>query len=295
MFLYWFTPRTGHRVLFTRWLLNNFSDFFHIWMDWWTWPIDYLIRFRSIFVVILTLDFQGQIRNLICLGQKWLDCHETKSKHINWNLSLKCEYRTWSWPWPWPWSFKVKYGIHYILAKNGPIATKQKKTQTYRLNFKPQMWPSDLTLAVTLTLNFQGQIWYLLYLSQKWSDYHETKSRHIDWTLGLKCDHWIWPWLWPWLWIFKVKNAKNGLIATKWKVHIYIELKASVTIKFDLGHDLERWGVRIYRIVTGMTSDVGVPSTRLVLIKISIKLDPMGPIENNSVLVLVMACWQTVY
>ena len=37
-----------------------------------------------------------------------------------------------------------------------------------------------------------------------------------------------------------------------------------MTIKFDLGHDLERWGVRIYRTVTGVTSDVGVPSTRLV-------------------------------
>ena len=29
------------------------------------------------------------------------------------------------------------------------------------------MWPSDLTLAVTLTLNFTGQMWNLLYLSQK--------------------------------------------------------------------------------------------------------------------------------
>ena len=37
-----------------------------------------------------------------------------------------------------------------------------------------------------------------------------------------------------------------------------------MTIKFDLGHDLERWGVWIYRIVTGVTSDIGVPSTRLV-------------------------------
>ena len=37
-----------------------------------------------------------------------------------------------------------------------------------------------------------------------------------------------------------------------------------MTIKFDLGHDLERWGVRIYRIVT---SDVGVLSTYLVDVK----------------------------
>ena len=45
------------------------------------------------------------------------------------------------------------------------------------------MWPSGLTLTMTLTLNFQGQIWNLLYLRQKWSDCYETKSKHIDWTL----------------------------------------------------------------------------------------------------------------
>ena len=28
--------------------------------------------------------------------------------------------------WPWYWIFKVKYGIWYISAKNGPVATKQK-------------------------------------------------------------------------------------------------------------------------------------------------------------------------
>ena len=56
------------------------------------------------------------------------------------------------------------------------------KKQTYWLNSRPQMWPWGLTLAMTLTLNLQGQIWNLLYLSQKWSDCHETKSKHIDWT-----------------------------------------------------------------------------------------------------------------
>ena len=140
-----------------------------------------------------------------------------------------------SWPWP---IFKVKYGICYISAKNGPIATKQKvnisielwasnvtigfdlghnldlefsrsnmefaisqpkvvrlpqnERQTYRLDARPQMWPSSLTLTMTLTLNFQGQIWNLLYLSQKWSDCHKTKkqtyrmnSRPQMWPMGL--------------------------------------------------------------------------------------------------------------
>ena len=106
--------------------------------------------------------------------------------------------------WPWPRFFKVKYGICYISAKNGPIATKRKaniaielwgsnvtsgfdlghdldlefsrsniefaisqpkmvrlprnEKQTYQLNSGAQMWPVGLTLAMTLTLNFQGQI-----------------------------------------------------------------------------------------------------------------------------------------
>ena len=94
------------------------------------------------------------------------------------------------------------------------------------------MWPSVLTLAMTLTLNFQGQIWNLLYLSQKWSDCHETKSKHIDWSQDLKCDHRVWPWTWPWPWKFKVKygiaiSAKNGPIATKRKANTSIELLAS--------------------------------------------------------------------
>ena len=98
--------------------------------------------------------------------KKWSDCHETKSKHNDWTLGLKCEH---------------------------PV------------------WP----LAMTLTLNFQGQIWNLLYLSQKWSDCHEMKSKHIDWMQGLKYDHLVWPWPWPWPWFFKVKYG-ICYISQKW-------------------------------------------------------------------------------
>ena len=80
------------------------------------------------------------------------------------------------------------------------------------------------------------------------------KSKHNDWSLGLKCDHWVWPWPWPWPWIFMVKyricyiSAKNDPIATNQKANMSIELKASnVTIRFDLGHDLDlefsRWNM----------------------------------------------------
>ena len=115
------------------------------------------------------------------------------------------------------------------------------KKQTYRFNSRPQMWPWGLTLTMALTLNFQGQIWNLLYLIQKASDCHETKSKHMDGTHGLQCDHGVWPWPWPRPWIFKVKH---GIC--------YISIKSDPKIRCK---DVQ---------VTGVTSDVGVPSTHLV-------------------------------
>ena len=125
--------------------------------------------------------------------------------------------------------------------------------QTHQLNSRLQMGPSGLTLAMTLTLNFQGQRWNWLYLIQKWSDCHETKSEHIDWTLGLKCDHQIWHWPWPWPWIFKVKyeicyiSTKSGPIATRRKANILIwTLGLKFDNGFDLGHDLDIW---IFKVI----------------------------------------------
>ena len=109
---------------------------------------------------------------------------------------------------------------------------------------------------MTLTLNFQGPIWNLLYLSQKWSDCHKTKSKHIDWTLGLKFDNWVWPWPWPWLWIFQGHIWNLLYLSQKWsnyhkmKCKQSIELEASnVTIRFDLGHDLDLW---IFKVKYGI-------------------------------------------
>ena len=111
------------------------------------------------------------------------------------------------------------------------------------MNYLIRFWS---IFIVTLTFNFQGHIWNLLCLNKKWSDCHKTKSKHIDFTVGLKCDHRVWPWPWPWHWIFMVKymicyiSARNGPIATKQKSNISIELQASnVTIRFDFGHDLD--------------------------------------------------------
>ena len=154
---------------------------------------------------------------------KWSDCHDTKSKHIDWKFSLKCDHRVWPWPWPWPWIFKVKYRICYITTKNYPIATKQKT------NISIELYASNVTIGFELDHDL---------------DYGFSRS-NLEFAISQPQVVWL----------------------PKYETYAYrMNLKASMTIKFDLGHDLERWGVRIYRIVTGVTSDVGVPSIRLVYI-----------------------------
>ena len=77
----WGVPDTGttcHRILF----IDNFTDFFSFWQNWWPWSIDYLTRFWSIFIVTMTPNFIGQIWNLLYLSEKWSNCNGMKSKHI---------------------------------------------------------------------------------------------------------------------------------------------------------------------------------------------------------------------
>ena len=123
-----------------------------------------------------------------------------------------------SWPWPWI----SRSSMELAISQPKMVRFPQNEKQTHRLNSRP--------LNVTIRFDFQGQIWNWLYLSQKWCDCHERKSKHIDWSQGLKCDHRVWPWLWTWPWIFKVKygicyiSAQTGLIATKRKANILINL-----------------------------------------------------------------------
>ena len=135
-----------------------------------------------------------------------------------------------------------------ISAKTGWIATKKGKHMAWTLGLK---WPSDVIIGHDLDLEFSRSNMEFAISQQKMSDCHETNWKYVNWTLGLKCKfHQIWPCPWPWLGEMKSKH---------------IELKTSLTIECDLGHDIERWNVRIYRIVPGGTSDVSVPSTFLVI------------------------------
>ena len=155
------------------------------------WPLDLTLA------MTLTLNFQGQIRNLLYLGQKWSDCHETKSQHIDWMLSLKCDHQIWPWR-----DLDLEFSrsnMESAISMPKMSNYHQKKKQTYRLNSKPQMWPSDLTLAMTSA-----------------KDCHKMKSMHIEWTEGLN-DHQVWPWPWPWkVWYkdllgdFRCRRAVNS-------------------------------------------------------------------------------------
>ena len=186
-------------------------------------PDSMLVDFRR----DLDLEFPRSIWNLLYLSQKWSHCHGSKNKYIDWNLGLKCDHRIWPWPWPWPWIFKVKYGICYTSAKNGPIATKRKAN----ISIEPKA--SNATIRFDLGHDFDL------------------------WIFKVKCDLDLWPHTWPWPWIAVISEWEDRLtLDTGGGSRSFITM--AVTIWWL------RSGVRICQIVTGVTSDVGVPLTHRV-------------------------------
>ena len=49
--------------------------------------------------------------------------------------------------------------IELAISQPKMVRLPRNEKQTHRLNSELQMWPSGLTLAMTLTLNFQGHMW----------------------------------------------------------------------------------------------------------------------------------------
>ena len=142
--------------------------------------------------------------------------------------------------------------MEFAISQPKMVWSPRNEKQIYRLNSRRQMRPSGLTSAMTLTSNFPGTNMEFAISQPKCYYCHATKSKHIDWTQGFKCDHWVWPRPWPWPWIFKVNfgicniSAKNGLIATKRKANISIELQASNVINgFKLNHYLDLWFFKV--------------------------------------------------
>ena len=99
---------------------------------------------------------------------------------------------------------------------------------------------------LTLTLNFQGQIQKILYLSNGRADWHGMKGMWIDRMLHPLYDFQLWPQPWPWPWIFKVKFWKSRIsgmgwaIDMEWKGCESIECWTRVlTFNIHLNHDLD--------------------------------------------------------
>ena len=120
-----------------------------------------------------------------------------EKKHINWAIGINMAVE-----------FHIDHHIDLKFSRwNMELAISQPKRvrsprnekQVYRLNTKPQMWPLVLILAMTLTLNFQDQIWNSFHLMTRCSDCHEMKNGRIDWILGLTWSHQLWRWSWSWL------------------------------------------------------------------------------------------------
>ena len=182
----------------------------------------------------LDLEFSRSNMEFAIVSQKWSDCHETKSKHTDWTLGLKCDHRVWPWPWPWPWIFKVEYRICYISAKNGQIASKRKA------NISIELQASNVTNGFELDLNLDL------------------------WILMVKCDLDLWPHRWPWPWIFMVKFWNSCI--SEWEGWLTLH-KGGGSRSFMTMIMTTWWprsGVWIYQVVTWVTSVVGVPSTHLV-------------------------------
>ena len=56
--------------------------------------------------------------------------------------------------------------IEFAISQPKMVRFPRNEKQTYRLNSGAQMWPAGLTLAMTLTLNFQGK-YRICYISAK--------------------------------------------------------------------------------------------------------------------------------
>ena len=152
----------------------------------------------------LTLNFQGQIWNLLYLSQKWSDCHGIKSKHIvelQGTVTIRFDF-----------GHELDLGfsrsnMEFLISQSKVVRLPRNEKQTYRLNSRPQMWPMGLTLTIILTF----EIWrsnvtltfdhtHDLDHGFSWSNFEIAVSQNgrADWhcTKGVAVGY-SWPWPWP--------------------------------------------------------------------------------------------------
>ena len=117
-----------------------------------------------------------------------------ESKYIDLNPDLKHDHRFWPWTWPSPRILKVKYGICYISAKNGLIATKRKANISIELQVSNVTIGFDLGHALDLEFSrVKYGICYiatksvLIAMQQKANISNELKASNV--TIGFDLGH----------------------------------------------------------------------------------------------------------
>ena len=180
------------------------------------------------------------------------------------DLWITClDFGRFSW-WPWPRFFKVKYGICYISAKNGPIATKRKANiwiELQGLKCDHQIWPWPWPWPWIFKVKYG-----ICYISAKNGPIATERKANISIELqGLKRDHQVWPLPWPWPWnsrsIMEFPISQPKVVRLPWnKKQTYLlnsrpqmwpmgltltiiltfEIwRSNVTLTFDHTHDLD--------------------------------------------------------
>ena len=141
--------------------------------------------------------------------------------------------------------------MEFAISQPKNVRLPWNEKQTYRMNSRPQMWPMGFTLAMTLIFEFSRS------------------DVNLD----------LWPYAWCWLSIFMVQFWNSCI--SEWEGRVILNKgggsRSLMTMTLTIWWP--RSGERIYHIVTGVTSDIGVPSTRLV--------------DNMAILVLIMAWHKT--
>ena len=126
--------------------------------------------------------------------------------------------------------------MEFAISQPKMVRLPRNSKQTYRLNSRPQMWPMDLTLTITLTFEFLRSSVTLTF------DHTHDLDHGFSWSN------------------FEIAVSQNG--------KAYWHCTKGGGNRSFMAMTMTIWwprsGVWIYQIVTGVTSVVGVPSTHLV-------------------------------
>ena len=122
----------------------------------WPWPWPWIFKVKYLIFYFLARSLVRLPRNK---KKNTLIEHKACNVAINFDLDhdLDLEFS--------------RSNIQFVRFLHDMVLLPRNEIQTYRLNTRPQMWPSTLTLAMTLAMIFQGQIFNLLYLCKNTRPY----------------------------------------------------------------------------------------------------------------------------